>query len=69
MPVWMAFLELDAARGANGFGPNPLSYTEIDAWARLTGARLSAWEVSLLRDIDRVVIEKTARDAALEQQR
>ena len=40
------------ARSANGFGMNLLSYTEIDAWARLTRRVLSAWEVAALKALD-----------------
>jgi hypothetical protein len=34
--VWTAFVELNATR-ATGFGPGPITFTEIDAWLRLRG--------------------------------
>lgn len=57
MPPGMAylldwFLELDAARGSSGFGPSPIGYSEIEAWARLTGRLLLPWEVLTLRHLD-----------------
>jgi len=50
--VWTWFCELHAARGYHQAGPNPISYAELDAWARLTGRRLTPWEVAALRTLD-----------------
>jgi len=46
------FWELNACRGSNGFGANPISYSEISAWASLTGHIMRPAEVRLLRVID-----------------
>jgi hypothetical protein len=46
------FRELNAARTSNGFGYNPFSYTELDAYQRLTNISLTAWEVRLLKQMD-----------------
>lgn len=46
--IWEWFHELAGRAGSNGFGPNPLSYTEIAAWARLTGRHPQPHEVQLL---------------------
>lgn len=35
--IWGWFAEISAARSGNGGGPNPIAYSEIEAWARLTG--------------------------------
>lgn len=51
--LWGWFLELHETRSGNGFGPNPFTYAEIDAWARLTGRALAPWEVGGLRALDR----------------
>jgi hypothetical protein len=51
------FLELAAARGSSGFGISPLSFTEIKAWSELTGRRLSAAEVRLLRALDAAFLQ------------
>lgn len=50
--LWGWFMRLCAARGSSGFGPNPLSYAELDAFARLMGVTLQPWEVDTLRDLD-----------------
>jgi hypothetical protein len=46
------FYELAAARGSSGFGLNPISYSEIDAWARLSGIEIDSSEVALVRLVD-----------------
>lgn len=50
--LWNWFQELNRARGSNGFGLSPISYSELDAWSRLTGRALEAWEVICIKDID-----------------
>ena len=54
--IWIWFCELDAARGGNGFGMNPISFSEVHAWATLTGNALQPWEVATLRRFDSVRI-------------
>lgn len=50
--LWGWFQELSATRGSNGFGPNPISYTEIGTWARLTGTIIQPMEVRLIMTLD-----------------
>lgn len=52
--IWIGFLELDRARRRGAFGPEALAYADIEAWARLTQRRLSAEDVALIIDLDRV---------------
>lgn len=57
--VWTWFCELNETRGMRaGPGglvlPQPLSFAELDAWARLTRRQLRAGETELLRAIDRI---------------
>lgn len=49
--LWNAFLRLSARRTV-GFSANPISWSEIDAFARYTGTRLTPWEVKILEDLD-----------------
>lgn len=49
--LWELFLELGSSREV-GMGQNPIYYREIDAWSRLTGIKLSNWEIQLLRKMD-----------------
>lgn len=51
--AWKAFVELHDARGSNGFGINPISYTDILAYCTLTQNQLDPWEVDLVRAFDR----------------
>jgi len=51
--LWDWFLELDSARTSNGFGLNPIGYTELAAWAALTGRSPLPWEVRWLMALDR----------------
>ena len=37
--------------GNNGFGPEPLSWQEIEAWSRLTQTSLDAWEALTIRKL------------------
>lgn len=54
-------MALDATRGSNGFGPNPITYSEIAAWRSLTGARPTEREVEALRAIDGAFLSEMAK--------
>lgn len=64
MPPWVSsvvswFWSLDALRSGQwveraGYAPNPLSWPEIDAWARVNGIRLEPWEAEALKQMDGV---------------
>jgi hypothetical protein len=58
--IWGWFRELAAARGSNGFGPNPISYADIAAWSRLTRTIVRPIEVSVLLHLDHVFFAETA---------
>ena len=47
---------MSSARTSNGFGLNPLSFCEIEAWARLSGVEPTPWEVGLLKRLDMVTL-------------
>lgn len=55
--VWRWFTELDSARQI-GMGINPLSHTEIEAWARLNRINLTPFEVRCIRALDVVRLEQ-----------
>ena len=50
--LWCWFLEISRRRSGGGFGANPISYAEVEAWARLTHTRPSALEVEWIMDLD-----------------
>jgi hypothetical protein len=54
-------MDLHSARGSNGFGINPLSYTEIDAWNRITCAGLTAQEVKIIKRLDMIYLAHQAK--------
>ncbi|GAA6162568.1 hypothetical protein NBRC116590_02720 [Pelagimonas sp. KU-00592-HH] len=54
--VYNAFLELEKV-ASNGFGLMPISWTEIDAYARLTGEIRTPLEAQLVRNMSKAYIE------------
>jgi hypothetical protein len=50
--IWTWFLELCGARSSNGWGPNPLGFQDIRAWAELTGTTIRPVEVQVLLRLD-----------------
>lgn len=50
--LWNHFTLLHAARTGNGMGPNPITYGELDAYSRMTGAAFDPWEVRAIRALD-----------------
>ena len=50
--VWDWFVDLSNGRGSSGFGPNPLSWPDYDAWCRMMGIQLEKWEFAALRRLD-----------------
>jgi len=57
--LFQVFQDLSAARGSNGFGVNPISYSEIQAYRQLTGVKLTYWDVKMLRRIDSIFLAAT----------
>jgi hypothetical protein len=55
--VWSWFLALCRTRTSNGYGPNPISYAEIEAYARLYRWPLEPRHVDLILAMDRVWME------------
>ena len=59
-PLWMAFLQLATARGG-GMGAQPIAVSDVDAWCRLSGARLTPWELDTLLLLDATALAAAAR--------
>lgn len=55
--VWGWFLRLNSKRGSNGFGANPIPYSEILAFFDLLQYCPSAWELELIERLDGIVLE------------
>lgn len=48
------FTEISRTRESSGYGPQPLRFSEIDAWAHLYGVELSPFEINTILDLDAV---------------
>lgn len=51
---WKWFSDLHLRRSSNGYGPNPISFTELEAWSRLRGIPLTAFDVDTIMLLDTV---------------
>ena len=61
---WSWFGELSRTRSSNGFGQNAISYSEIDAWSRLTNIELTPLEVSAIMRLDSAYLTIQAEQIA-----
>lgn len=61
--LWQAFIELDMGRTLHMSGPNPIAYTEIEAWARLNRCPLAPHHVRILKAMDATLVEHAATRA------
>lgn len=59
--LWEWFCELQAARQYGMGGALPFTYTELKAWAELTGKQPMIWEIETLKQLDVVYINETMR--------
>jgi hypothetical protein len=55
--LWSMFLELNSARGSNGFAPAAISFTELQAYQMAYQLKLRPYEVKLIRRLDHVWFE------------
>ncbi|SKA26297.1 phage tail assembly chaperone [Consotaella salsifontis] len=62
--LWRWFGELHDARGYGMTGPNPISFAEIEAWARLRRLPLQPHHVEILRAMDAAWIEAAQKRSA-----
>lgn len=64
---WNIFMEIAASRTYHAAGPNPISYAEIEAYARLHRWPLAPHHVASIRALDDAWLEHAYRnqDAAL----
>jgi len=61
--LWRFFVEMSAARSYHMGGPNPISWVEIQAWARVRRWPVSDTHISILRAMDDAWLEYAARKA------
>ncbi len=52
--VWEYFVDLHNERGHNGMTPNRINSTAIKDWCMVTRVILEPWEVSAIKQLDRL---------------
>lgn len=62
--LWAVFWRLRRRRGGNGFGASPIEWPDIDAFARLSGTRLTPFDIEVIEDLDDAYLQQAARAAA-----
>jgi len=62
------YTELRIASAGNGFGPTPLSWSEVYAYCRLTRTKLDRWMLGLLRQVDLIYLRHAAERREAEMQ-
>lgn len=58
--LWQDFLELHGSRGSTGWGPQRITFADLDAWQRVNGVRLSAWDIAVIRRCDDIWLAEYA---------
>jgi hypothetical protein len=61
--VWLMFLDLHAARSSNGFGANPISFSELRAWSDMNELAVTPYEIGALRQLDGAWMAAQAKQA------
>lgn len=61
--IWEMFLELHGGRSYNSGGPNPLSWSDLHAWASLTNTDLKPWEVHAIKALDSAWLRTVGEDS------
>lgn len=67
MLVWHYFLALHSTRTSNGFGANPITFTEMKNYFDLIQVEPEEWEIELIKRFDNAVLdafEKAAEKTA-----
>lgn len=67
--VWKWFIDLHNARGSNGFGVNPINYTEIKAYFDLIDIKPEDWEVTLIKLFDNEALSAYTKEAEAERKK
>lgn len=50
--LWQAFVRLHGRRGSSGMGVDPITWSDLDAFTRLSGLRLTPWEIEAIEELD-----------------
>lgn len=58
--LWDEFLQLHGSRGSSGWGPQRITFVDIDAWQRVNGVTFEPWEISAIRKLDDIWLSEFA---------
>ena len=67
--LWEWFWEMASGRGSSGFGPQPLSWQDMVAWASISGIELQPWQAVIIRSMDRAWLAAVAEQSKKVQQK
>lgn len=61
--LWRVYQRLRRRAAAGGFGPGPVSWSDIDAFTRHSCFVLAPWEIEVIEEIDDLYLVEAARSA------
>jgi hypothetical protein len=64
VPLWNDFIGLHNSRGSGMAGPARITFADLDAWQRVTGSRLQAWEIAAIHKADNAYLAQAAKAVA-----
>ena len=67
--LWSYFLQLNNKRSSNGFGVNPINYTEILSLCKLKGILLYPYEIDIIMQLDNICLDQYAKEQKQEQEK
>lgn len=67
--LWTWFWELSATRRQGPNGPDPISYADIEVWARLTGNQVLREEIAILRRMDEAFLSALTEEYREQRER
>jgi len=60
--VWRYFIDLNNSRSSNGFGLNPISYSEMLAYFELIDYKPQEWEIQAIKRLDHIALEQFRKE-------
>ena len=69
LEVWKFFIDLNNARSGNGFGANPISYSDMYSYFKLIDIQPDGWEVDTIRKLDMIALDAFAEQAKKDQKK
>jgi len=67
--VWRWFIDLNNARSSNGYGVNPIAYSDLKAYLDLIGIEIEDWELNLIKRIDNEAMISYAKESEAERKK